>query len=388
MAGAYVPVKLSHTVPPDLEMLISGEGRPKGKPSSSSERPDTIGLKFFCELAKPEPKPWLIKNVLALGETSSWIAPPGKGKSTLLTDIAAHLAAGMDWRGYRTKGRRGVVYFALERANLVERKLAAYRLRDGLQDLPIAVAGQVIDLMNKSCVGSIVDAIKRAEQRFACKAGLAIFDTYSKGIAAGGGDENHAKDQNIAIANLRRVIDQIGVHIATIGHTGKDENKGERGSNAKLADVDVQVQISGDTAKTATVTKANDQVEGELTGFRLEPYELGTDDDGDPFRTYIVSKEVLTGTAIDRALSPKQQLAMEALTKALLTHGRNPPTELGLPAGTQIISIEQWKTELIRQDVLDREATNLRARYAELRKALKARKLIGIRDELVWKPRT
>jgi hypothetical protein len=55
---------------------------------------DIIRLRFFSELTQPAPKPWLIKNVIAKGETSSWIAPPGKGKSGLLTDIAVHLAAG------------------------------------------------------------------------------------------------------------------------------------------------------------------------------------------------------------------------------------------------------------------------------------------------------
>ena len=36
---------------------------------------------------------------------------------------------------------------------------------------------------------------------------LAIFDIYAKGIAAGGGDEDKAKDQNIVQANLRRLFE-------------------------------------------------------------------------------------------------------------------------------------------------------------------------------------
>jgi hypothetical protein len=87
----------------------------------------TISLTFFNDLTQPIPKPWLIKNVIARGETSSWIAPPGKGKSALLTDIGVHLASGTDWRGYRTKDRAGVIYFALERADLVKRRLIAHK---------------------------------------------------------------------------------------------------------------------------------------------------------------------------------------------------------------------------------------------------------------------
>src|SRR5205085_9398335 len=89
---------------------------------------DRIALTFFSELTQPTPKPWLIKNVIARGETSSWIAPPGKGKSALLTDISIHLASGTDWRGYRTKVKCGVIYFALERVDLVKRRLIAHKL--------------------------------------------------------------------------------------------------------------------------------------------------------------------------------------------------------------------------------------------------------------------
>ena len=106
------------------------------------------------------------------------------------------------------------------------------------------------------------------------------------------GDESAAKDQNVALAILLRVLDQVPhIHIATIGHTGKDENRGERGSNAKLADVDLQVQLTGDTVRSAIVKKGNDQAEGPLTSFRLEPYEFRDDEDGDPFKTFIVSND-------------------------------------------------------------------------------------------------
>jgi RecA-family ATPase len=63
----------------------------------------------------------LIKSVIAKDETSCWIAPPGRGKSTLLTDISVHLATASDRRGYRTRERPGVVYLGLEPAPARER---------------------------------------------------------------------------------------------------------------------------------------------------------------------------------------------------------------------------------------------------------------------------
>ena len=62
------------------------------------------------------------------GERSSWIGPPGSGKSALLANIAIHAADGPDWRGYRAKDRVGVVYFALERSQLAKRRLMAHAL--------------------------------------------------------------------------------------------------------------------------------------------------------------------------------------------------------------------------------------------------------------------
>jgi hypothetical protein len=365
---------------------------PGGDDTARGQTQRGIPLTFFGDLSEnPLPKPWLIKNVMARDETSSWFAPPGKGKSALLTDIAVHSAGGIDWRGYRTKGRAGVVYFALERADLVRRRLIAHKRRDDLRDLPIAVAGGVIDLLNRNCVDTILATIWEAEQRFACEVGLAIFDTYSKGIAAGGGDEDKAKDQNVVQANLRRLFDRgRHIHIAGIGHTGKDETKGERGSNARKADVDVQVQITGDAIKTATVVKANDQAEGVLTGFRLEPFDFGMDEDDEPVRTFILSPEILVGDRTQRARGPsdRQVLALRALAKVVLSEGRDPPAAYRLPAGIKVVGAEAWKEELFHCNALDRSSGNPWARFKELRDALAARNLIGCRDDLVWPVRS
>jgi hypothetical protein len=214
--------------------------------------PMGIPLTYFDDVEKSVNKNWLMKGVVAKRETSMWIAPPGKLKSALLTDLAIHLASGMDWRGYRSKETCGVVYFALERADLVRRRLVAHRKRDDLVGLPIAVASGIINLMDPKCVDIIIATVRQAEMKFGCSVGFIVFDTYAKGIAAGGGDENQAKDQGAAITNLRRVQEQTGVHIAIISHTGKDETRGARGSNAQDGDVDVMVQISGDAIKVAS----------------------------------------------------------------------------------------------------------------------------------------
>jgi hypothetical protein len=228
----------------------------------------------------------------------------------------------------------------------------------------------------------ILGAIKEAEDRFGCEIGLVTFDTWAKGIAAGRGDESQAKDQNAALANLRRVLETANIHIATIGHTGKDESRGERGSNAKQADVDLEVQISGDNIRSAVVKKANDQPLEPITSFRLEPFTLGEDEDGDIFNTFILSRETFAGADItERKLSDRQRRAVEALAEAVLAHGIDRQIE---NMTVKVVTAGQWRDQLCRMRVLDPENRHLPTRIFELRTSLAARHVIGVDGNHVW----
>ena len=105
------------------------------------------------------------------------------------------------------------------------------------------------------------------------------------------------------------------------GHTGKDEGRGARGSNAIIGDADVMVSISGDVVRTATIVKANDSPEGPLFSFKSSNYEFGVDEDGDPITVNIVTGEVCEphlDRKVDRAKLPKAAIiALRALTEVV-----------------------------------------------------------------------
>jgi hypothetical protein len=323
--------------------------------------PTGIPLTYFDDVENFVRKNWLLKGVIAKGETSMWIAPPGKLKSALATDMAIHLASGMDWRGYQSRETCGVVYFALERADLVKRRLAAHRKRDDLTGLPIAVAGGIINLMDPKCVEIIVTTIREAEKKFGCSVGFVVFDTYAKGIAAGGGDENQAKDQGVAIANLRRAQEQTGVHVAIISHTGKDEKRGARGSNAQDGDVDVMVQISGDEIKVATVTKANDQADGVLTKFK-------------------------DSKSSKRAkLTQTERRALDMLTNAVVDVGKDPPPSSEFPWKIKVVPIDTWRTYCERGGLSESDTdAAFRMAFKRVTISLANKHRIGMLDGHVW----
>lgn len=255
--------------------------------------PKAFDFALFDELRfEGVSKKHIIKNIFARGETSAWIAAPGGMKSALLTSAAVSVARGADWFGHRNKsGPMGVIYFATERSDLVKRRLQAHRRRDGLDNLPVAVVSEVIDMMSDQTVERAVQTIREVEAAQGVPVGLTIWDTFAKLIAAGGGDESTARDQGRVFANLQRFKNKTDAHVALIGHTGKDESRGARGSNAILGDADLMVVISGGDVRTATVTKCNNGPEGPLFSFRSEIHDFGPDEDGDPVTVNIVSSE-------------------------------------------------------------------------------------------------
>jgi hypothetical protein len=356
----------------------------------TSAKAPALKLTYFDDCGAFALKQWILKGIIARGETSAWVAPPGAGKSALLTEISVHCAAQIDWRGHRAKEACGVVIFALERADLFKRRLRVYHQRDGLQGLPIAVADAVIDLLNPNCVDTIVSTVRAAEQRFGCSVGLIGIDTYAKGIAANGGDEDKARDQNRAAANLRNVHARLSSHIALVGHTGKNEDRGARGSNAHLGDVDVMIQISGDTIKVAQVVKGNDQPERVLAEFKLEAFELGRDEDGDPITTAIVSTEhfdvgptTSAGKSKKGNLPPIPKAALHALFECIADGAVQPPADPHVPVGVTCVTLAVWRTRLEKLSIINTEG-NAREQFKRIRVTLQNAKSIGIWEDFAW----
>jgi hypothetical protein len=349
-----------------------------------------ISLEHYENFGTTIIKDWIIKNVIAAGETSSWIGPPGAGKSALVTDLAIHIASGKDWRGYRSKEQCGVVYFALERGELVKRRLIAHagRTMGFPTKLPFSIARQVINLLKPTCVAEIVATIKSASEHHGRNIGVIIIDTYAKGIAAGGGDENSAKDQNMTLANLRRVQDETGVHVAIVGHTGKDETRGARGSNAFVGDVDMMVQFSGENnTRIAEIVINKDGADGVLTRYKLEVAVLGKDEDGDDITTAIVSTDKLDSDKdISRAeLSKSQRKAMELLERAIIDEGRDAPVSSEYPRGIgKVVTLGTWKACCIKGGLSVGKKESADTAFRRAVRDLDAMHRIGMWDGNVW----
>ena len=302
---------------------------------------------------------FIIKDIFAKGHTSHLFGPPGSGKSALLGSIAVCLGSQAHWCGFKIKRQLATVFFPFERSDLIKKRIWAQCQRDGIDNAPIAIAEPLNDLMNEACVNQIVGTLLAAEDKFGLEVGLAGFDTVNKGIARGGGDEDKAKDQNRAWGNLRRVHEGMAgyhaVHLSGIGHTGKDESRGARGSNAGKGDNDVELQVRNGLIKSVEISKANELPEGPLMRFRMEPYDTGLkDDEGKPVEVWIpASEKIAAGEAAPREVKPT----------------RNQQTMFNLlcVAGPNGLTLDEWNERARAEDI----GVKRRADLVDIRMALK-----------------
>ncbi|WP_213737061.1 AAA family ATPase [Bradyrhizobium sp. dw_411] len=339
----------------------------------------SLNFATFADFGNQEPKDWLIEGVIALNEDSTWFGRDGQGKSTVIDDIAIHIASKRDWRGYKfapgsepnEEIPNGVLIFATERAALHRRRLEAYKKRDSLpDDLPIAVCPDPVNLCDPACVESVSDTIFEFERQNRCAVGLVVFDSWAK--AMGGCDENLAATQTYACAHLGKIRDRYSssnYHFLTVGHSGKDGKKEERGNSAKRAHMDLAVYINKGTAE---IVKANDVPVGELATFEPEDFTVTrpafvVGERTIPERSFTVSilsphKPDQTATEArpaDSRLTPKQTQALDALKCVIASHGQD-----------GAVHVDYWKEELTKAGLLKSDAKNPWQPFKRIKDAL------------------
>ena len=143
----------------------------------------------FADLSTSSRKVWLVHHLLAIGEISVWYGEPGSGKSVGIEDLGLHVAVGRAWHGRQVK-QCAVLYVALERANVVQRRAIAWGLEHGLlrEQLPFKVIRGPLDFRDPQVAADIVATLEDLARRHGCEAGLIIVDTVSRALC--GGDEN------------------------------------------------------------------------------------------------------------------------------------------------------------------------------------------------------
>lgn len=204
-------------------------------------------------------------------------------KSFVVTDMAWHVASGLDWCGNRVKKHGVLVILAEGQDGFKKRLVALKKVRGG--NAAIWVHPEPVNLL--SDVDAMSDILAHAEASLGVRIGMVVFDTFS--LMLGDGDENTAKDTGLAFNNARQVFaDRALVFVHHSGHTDKTR---ERGSYQIQGNADSRISVSrNDRIISVTHKKTKDDRLCDPIALTYEVVDLGKDSDGDPITSLILSQ--------------------------------------------------------------------------------------------------
>lgn len=186
----------------------------------------------------PDDVDWLVDDFLVRGSSYSLVSPAKAGKSLLLQDVAAGLAAGRRVFGHPPRPPMHVLYVDHEnsRDDIVE------RLRDmgyGPEDLANL---HYLSFPTMPPLDSAAGGRDLADVAEHYGADLVIIDTVSRVVA---GEENSADTYRALYRHALAPLKAARRAVVRLDHRGKDAKAaGARGSSAKNDDVDVVWQLT------------------------------------------------------------------------------------------------------------------------------------------------
>jgi AAA domain len=334
-------------------------------------------------------KLFLIDGFLGRDEVSFWFGQPECGKSTVLIDAACHAATGWPWCG-RAVMQGAVLYVAAERGQTVKRRIRAWRLERAIDDFPLAVIDDTVDLRTgKVDADRIIAAAKELSTLSGQKVVWIIFDTLSRVLA--GGDENSSRDMGLLVLSIDRIYRDTGAHCSLVHHMPLGSGDRMRGHGLANGAGDTTIHVEKQNGVvTAAVAKGSDLPEDEKPrlAFRFKSITVSEE----PHRTASVMVQAEDQAATprkkskqQRKLSDRQQLALDALNSCAADMGEPLPATFGLPNGLVAVTLDQWRDELFRRGIISKDHKNPRAAFQQIRESLEARANAAERDGLIWK---
>lgn len=232
---------------------------------------------------------YAIKGLLRRGETSVLFGPSNCGKSALVCYIGSRIATGLPVFG--SKVRQGiVVHVGAEAPTSILDRIHAYTLPDAPTAAPYIVRMKPVNLSDSSEVDRFIAELSDIRRHYDQDIILTVFDTLARSI--GTVDENCAASMTAVASAAERVAMALKSHVMLVHHTGKDVERGGRGSSALRGAVDSEIsltplktgEIRVTQEKQRTMPKADDRY------FETKSFVLGLDEDGED-RTTVTAIE-------------------------------------------------------------------------------------------------
>ena len=219
------------------------------------------------------------KGWLRRAETSVLFGPSNCGKSALLGYLGYCIVSGKRFFGARVK-QGLVVHVAAEAAESVLDRTLGYDIKNPLNARYI-VRTEAVDLSDHEVVTAFIEDLKEISNQFGEQIVLIVFDTLARSI--GSTDENSSGEMTKIAGAADRVASTMKSHGMLVHHTGKDADRGGRGSSALRGAVDTEICLTPSSNGSVCVAqvKQRSMQQSKPVWFKTEAVILGKDEDGE-----------------------------------------------------------------------------------------------------------
>ncbi len=308
---------------------------------------------------------WLVRDYLEQSTLAVLFGPPGKGKSFFALDLSCCVATGKTFHGFEVR-QGAVFYIAGEGHSGLSRRLRAWSQHNktSLSGVPLFVSEGPADLAHATVAARVGAAVQELSSISGQTPMLIVIDTLARNF---GGDENSAAEIGHFVhqvdLNLRRTSQTT---ILIIHHSGKDGDRGARGSSALKGAADAEYELSrngGDQQIRLASRKMKDAEEPPPLAFELVTVSI-RDDAGGALTSAVLRRvafvEVVDPPAV--GLGKNQQTLLlilrqmhEEIAERLVRQGR--------PEKEVLILEDDWRQRCLDADIA-------RNRFKEARDAL------------------
>jgi hypothetical protein len=321
------------------------------EPDDDAEAGSKFHLTRFGDVSLDVLASYLVKNLIPNGGLVVVWGPPKCGKSFWTFDLMMHVGRGIPYRGRRVQ-QGVVVYVALEGDVGFRRRIEAYKRHHGIADAPFYLITDRTDLVRDH--KALIAAIR--EQAPGTPVAVVI-DTLNRSLA---GSESSDEDMAAYIRAADAVREALGCAVIIVHHCGKDDSR-PRGhtSLSGAADAQIAVAKNKDTNEViVTVEWLKDGAEGDVIASRLEPVELGLDEDGEKITSCVI-------VSIEPAPSP-------ASAEPRLSKNQRTMFDLLHSAGSAGLTLAQWNDKAREVGI----GVKRKADFYDIRSALVSKRLV------------
>lgn len=271
-------------------------------------------------------------------ETSVVYGPSNAGKTAFVGHLGQCIISNESFFGARvTQGI--VVHVAAEAPESVLDRMQAYAIHDDAYP-PYFVYDRPVDLSCKESIDEFQRDLTQIMNDRGQEIVLIIFDTLSRCINAA--DENSSTEMTTIVRNVETLACKISAHVMMIHHTGKDVERGGRGSSAIRGAVDTEICLKPDDAGVVALfqDKQRTMKKGKSVCFGLETHVLGLDEDGEEKTTVrAVEREIDTTFAKPTGKVRKGLDRVTAVLTALHIRRLNSGTKASFQTGEILASV-------------------------------------------------